>query len=283
MIPFQLCLLFAAQAAPPDAGAIMARLAENQDRAQEMRAAFVYHQDVLVRINRSNGKLAREEYSEFTVTPTARGTTKERTLFRGKYKDGRKEVAFDTPGFEHRSVDIDAGLAKEMEESLTNDRKSRDGIEHDLFPLTSRQQRKYVFKLEGREDYRGTPVYRITFSPRKRPNIMDADDDQDDAWQGEVLVHREEYQPVLITTSLAAKVPLWVKTAFGTDIKHLGFKVTYQKFDEGLWFPVSYGGEFKLRVLFLYGRTVGISMHNTGFQRAAVESTIRYAAPAGRE
>jgi hypothetical protein len=49
-------------------------------------------------------------------------------------------------------------------------------------------------------------------------------------------VHREEYQLVLITTTLAEKVPLWVKAVFGTDVRELGFKVTYKKFDEGSGF-----------------------------------------------
>ena len=276
MIWMPLLFLLADEPAAPTAESIMARVAENQNRAEQMRTAFVYHQNVLVRLHRSNGKLAREEYTEFTVTPTAKGTKKERTLFRGKYIDGSKEIPFDTPGFEHKSVDIDADLANSLSNSLANDSKSRDGIERDLFPLTSRQQRRYVFHLEGTEDYRGTPVYRITFKPKK--TVLDSDDDRDGGeWQGEVLVDRAGYQPVLITTTLAAKVPLWVKTALGTDIKQLGFKVSYKKFDEGLWFPVTYGGEFRLKVLFLYSRRIAISMQNSGFQHAVVDSKVTFA------
>lgn len=61
------------------AESVMARVAENQDRAEQMRTAFVYLQNVLVRMQRYNGKLTREEYSEFTVTPTAQGIQKTRT------------------------------------------------------------------------------------------------------------------------------------------------------------------------------------------------------------
>lgn len=278
LVPLMLC--FAAADEPAlTADAIMARVAENQNRAEEMRSAFVYHQNVLVRLNRSNGKLAREEYSEYTVTPTPTGTRKERTLFRGKYVDHGKTVDFGTPGYEHKKLDADAGLGSSLAESFTNDRKSRDGIERDLFPLTSRQQRKYNFKLEGEEDYRGTPVYRITFTPRKKPFFLDADEpgDDEEVWAGEVLVHRDEFQPVLVTTTLAVKIPLWVKTVFGTDVRELGFKVTYKKFDEGLWFPVTYGGEFKVKALFLYSRRVGVSMQNSGFQRAVVASSVTFA------
>jgi hypothetical protein len=143
-----------------------------------------------------------------------------------------------------------------------------------LFPLTSKEQRKYEFRLEGTEDYRGTPVYRITFAPKKKPSIYD--DDDNGSWAGEVLVERNEYQPVLVTSRLAVKIPAWVKVLFGINVQQLGFKVTYKKFDEGLWFPVTYGGEFKLKALFLYSRRIGISMQNSGFQHAVVESKVNF-------
>jgi len=273
MILLQAMLLWAQVA--PGAGAIMARVAENQDRAQQMRTAFVFHQDVLVRLHRNNGKLAREEYSEYTVTPSASGLKKERTLFQGKLVDKGKVVEFNEPGWEHKGLDIDADLGKSLADELTNDEKSRDGIAHDLFPLRADEQRKYKFRLEGTEEYREIPVYRITFEPVKRGGWEE--DDDEPIWSGEVLVDCQAYQPVLITTRMAAKMPLWVRTVFGTDIQQLGFKVTYQKFDEGLWFPVTYGGEFKIRGLFFYGRRVGISMRNSGFQRAQVQSKVEFA------
>lgn len=275
MILMPVLLLLAPAAETGSAEAIMARVAENQDRAEEMRTSFVYRQSVLVRLNRSSGKLAREEYSEYTVTPLAKGVKKERTLFSGKLVDGRKTVEFHEPGWEHKSIDIDAALTREMADELTDDKRSKDGIARDLFPLRSRQQREYAFKLEGTESYRGVAVYRITFEPKVKHSGLDMD--EGGAWAGEVLVHQQEYQPVLVTSHLAAKILLWVKTALGTDIQQLGFKISYQKFDQGLWFPVTYGGEFKVRALFFYARRVGISMQNSGFQRAQVESKVAFA------
>src|SRR6266850_5218484 len=61
---------------PEPADLIMARVALNQDRAQQMRSAFVYHQNMLIRFKRSNHKLAREEQREYVVTPTEKGFTK---------------------------------------------------------------------------------------------------------------------------------------------------------------------------------------------------------------
>ncbi|HYL39261.1 MAG TPA: hypothetical protein VEV17_25300 [Bryobacteraceae bacterium] len=67
------------------------------------------------------------------------------------------------------------------------------------------------------------------------------------------------------------------KAVFGTDVKERGFKVGYQKFDEGLWFPVTYGGEFRLKALFLYSRRIGLSLQNADFQHAVVDSKVNYA------
>jgi hypothetical protein len=269
MIPLSLMLLFA-QAAPQTADSIMARVAENQTRAEEARTAVIYHQNVLIRLKRSNGKLAREECTDYTVTPTPDGIKKEQTKFEGKYVDGGKTVAFTQPGFEHKGLDIDADVAKSLVDDLTN-AKSKDGIGNDLFLFTKKLQVFYAFHLEGQEDYRGIPVYRITFAPKK----FDWDNDAAQ-WAGEALIDRAEFQPVLITTHLARGIPVLVKTLLGTNIQQFGFKVTYRKVDDGLWFPATYGGEFKVRVLFVWARRIGISMQNSDFQRAKVESRVKY-------
>jgi len=137
-------------------------------------------------------------------------------------------------------AEMDADIVSDLREDLTNDRKSKDGLNRSLFPLTADEQRKYDFRLMGDEDYRGLPVHRITFTP----NSSNAE------WKGEVLVSRDDYQPVLVATQLAHRIPLLVRTALGTNLHGLGFSVRYQKFDDGLWFPVSYGTEFRVRALF---------------------------------
>ena len=261
-------LLFFAPPQAETAESIMARVAENQDRAEQMRASFVYHQNVLVRMQRFNGKLAREESSEFTVAPTATGVSKTRTYFLGKYVAHGKTISYDQPGHEYKNIDIDGQVAHELANNLTDDSKSKDGIAHDLFPLTAKEQKKYDFRLEGTEEYRGSPVYRITFVSKKG--------DEDDDWAGEALIDPQEFQPVVVTTHLATKIPMFVRTVLGTNLEHLGFKVTYKKFDTGLWFPVTYGGEFRVRALFLYGRRVGISLQNSAFQRANVLTSVSF-------
>ncbi|HXB68875.1 MAG TPA: hypothetical protein VNY05_11550, partial [Candidatus Acidoferrales bacterium] len=78
------------------------------------------------------------------------------------------------------------------------------------------------------------------------------------------------------STKLAFQMPLLVKTLLGTDIKGLGFSLAYQKFEDGVWFPVSYGGEFEVRAVFFYKRTISVSMVNSDFKRSLVNSTVTY-------
>jgi hypothetical protein len=254
--------LFAGYAlsAEESAESIMAKVAENQDRAQEMRSAFVYHQSMLIRFKRSNGKLAREEQREY------------------KYEQHGKYIDYDKPGHEYKSLDIDGDLANDLANDLTNEEGTRDGFASDLFPLNSKKQKDYNFRLGGQEDYRGTDTYRITFKPRK-PSLFDADEDGNSCWAGEALIDAKEFQPVLITTWLAKGVPMAVQILLGTNVKHLGFKVAYRKFDEGLWFPVSYGGEFYVRGVFFYKRTIALAITNSGFRRADVTSTVSFDPP----
>ena len=70
-----------------------------------------------------------------------------------------------------------------------------------------------------------------------------------------------------------------VKTLLGTNLKGLGFKLTYEKFDEGLWFPVTYGAEFEVKAVFFYKRKIAIALNNKGFQHARVEAKVSFDEP----
>src|SRR5271154_273733 len=89
---------------------IMAKVAENQTRAEEARAGFVYRQDVLVRMKRSDGKLAREEDREYTVTPEAHGIKREMVHFAGKYGVNGQEVAYSEPIDHHAGPHEGGGI-----------------------------------------------------------------------------------------------------------------------------------------------------------------------------
>jgi hypothetical protein len=255
----------------PDVQAIMARVGENQTRAQELRKEYTFHQKQLLRLMRGNHRIAREERREYDVTPGSDSINKSLVHFEGKYERHGRYIEYDQPGYEYKEMDIDGELIDDLSKDMTDDRHSRDGLGCDLFPLTTQEQRKYDFKLEAVESYRGRQVYRVSFQPK--PNREDGA-----AWKGEALIDAGEYQPVEVHTSLAFKIPLGVRVMLGTNIRGLGFSVTYRRLEEGVWFPASYGGEFELRALFFYARTISISMANENFRRTHVESTVKYAA-----
>jgi hypothetical protein len=265
-ILLSLCVL-PALAADPTVDQIMARVAENQARAQEMRRAYVYNQKILARFHRGNGKLAREEKFDYVVTPTPEGTERKLVHFEGSYERHGQLVTYKESGEHYKGLDLDGDLIKSMVDDMTGDNESKDGIGHDLFPLVAKEQEKYIFTLEGKDVYRGCPVYKISFRPKPKE---DAD------WKGDALIDVQEYQPLLVSTRFATHIPMAVKVLLGTDIRGLGFSVTYDKFDDGVWFPVSYGGEFHVRAVFFYNRTMSISMSNAGFERAKVSTRVKY-------
>ena len=259
----------AAAAQQPTVDEIMSRVGRHQALAQDARKSFVYQQHIRMRFLRSNGKLAREELRDYTVSPQPRGTKKELIHFEGRYADHGKLIPYAKPGYEYKGLDIDGDLIDDLCNSFTNDENSRDGIANDLFPLTAHQQYKYDFTLKGREQYRGRAVYRVHFEAK--PHL-----EHGSAWAGDALIDTAEFQPVAIDTRLAWHMPLVVRTVLGTNIRQLGFSLTYAKFDEGLWFPVSYGGEFHVKAVFLYKRTITIALKNENFRRAEVSSTVAY-------
>jgi hypothetical protein len=260
--------------APTDVVGIMAHVGANQDRSSELRKEFTFHQKQLLRMNRGNGRIAREEKREYEVSPGPHGVTKELARFEGRYDYKGSYVPYDRPGYTYKELDIDGELIDEMSNEMTDDHHSRDGIACDLFPLTAAQQHKYKYKLVGRESYHGRDVFRVAFEPRPHQECDEA------AWKGEALIDAIEYQPVSVHTKLATRIPLAVRTLLGSNIKGLGFSISYQKFDEGVWFPVSYGGEFEVRAVFFYKRTISVNMVNSDFRRINVTSNVRYATEA---
>lgn len=267
-----LALVSAAGAASlPGVQEIMARVGENQAQAQQLRKEYTFHQKQLLRLSRGNNRIAREERREYDVVPGPDSVQKALVHFEGRYDHKGRYIAYNRPGYEYRGMDIDGDLINDLSEDMTADRHSRDGIGRDLFPLTARQQRKYDFHLVAVESFHGRDVYRVSFEPKPHQDFDDA------AWKGEALIDAAEYQPVTVHTSLAIRIPLAVKTLLGTNIKGLGFSVSYQRFEDGVWFPVSYGGEFEVRAVFFYMRKISISMVNDNFRRTHVDSSVKYA------
>lgn len=260
----------------PDVDEIMRRVALNQAKSLELRTNYVYHQKQNLKMIRGTKKVAREEIREYTVTPKFRGNDRELVSFHGRYEHKGKYHTFDKPGFKHKDLDLDGELLNELANDMMHSKNGKDGISNDLFPLTDRRQQKYTFKFVKAENYRGASAYRVKFEPKEKPKLDDLDDGT--IWKGEALIDAEEYQPITVITQMAWKMPLAVRTLLGTNLHGVGFTVNYQKFQEGLWFPVSYGGEFELRAVFVYHRHMTINMTNSDFRRTDVQSNIAFAA-----
>lgn len=255
-------------AATPDASEIMARVAANQDRAAQARGRYVYAQKVRARMIRTNGKLAREEFRTYTVTPGAAGAQKKLTEFKGTYESKGKLHEYHEPGFEHKDIDLDADVINTLTEDLVDDRKSRDGISSNVFPLTSEEQKNYVFRYAGELVHQGRKAHRIEFRPKQKSEA---------AWTGEAIIDQEEYEPVNVFSKFAMKIPWGVKVLLGSDVKQLGFAVNYQRVAPGVWFPVSYGTEFRLEMLWGYKRVITMNLTSGDFREAKVESQIQFA------
>ena len=247
----------------PSVDAIMARVAANQDRAEQARAEYVYQQRIHVATLRTNGKLAREETADYLVAPTPDGTKKELKHIEGRYWRKGKYLAFQgepVPG----DGWVDSSIVQSFRDDFFND-KSKDGLGRDLFPLTSGEQKQYHFDLVGEDTAKGRRVYRVRFRPRDKSELT---------WAGEAMIDAEEFEPLRVYTKLSRRMPFFVRTLLGTDVPGIGFNVEYKQFDAGVWFPVSFGTEFRLRAVFFINRDITVALVNSAFQRAKVQSRI---------
>lgn len=267
-----------ARTPPPSAAAIMARVAANQDRSNQLRADYIYHQRIHVTSRKTNGKLMCEETAEYLVVPSAKGTNRELKHVTGRYWHKGRYLNFDHrprggnegiqtgPG----NATVDCQVADQLGNNLTGE-KSKDGIEQDLFPLTTAKQGKYQFQLIGREILAGRSVYRVSFKPK---------DKHDFAWAGEADIDAHDFEPVDVYTKLSRRIPRVIR-ALVVALPGVGFNLEYQRQPDGVWFPSSFGTEFKLRLFMFYRREYTISLENTGFTRTHVTSKMQYVGPVG--
>ncbi|HEY9125758.1 MAG TPA: hypothetical protein VIM62_01450, partial [Acidobacteriaceae bacterium] len=158
----------------------------------------------------------------------------------------------------------DRDLVENMRSNLIKD-KSKDGLAARLFPLTSKNQQSYQYHLVGREMKNGHDVFHIRFQPR---------DKNEYTWKGDAWIDAKDFQPVVISTAMARKVPFVARTLLGTNVPGLGFTIVYAPQPDGVWFPVSFGSEFGLRVLFLIHRVIVIDAQNRDFEKTHVTSHI---------
>jgi hypothetical protein len=280
----------AAQAAGPTAltaDEIMARVATNQDRTEAARMRYIYQQHIRMVSRKPGGKVMCEEVTDSRVSPKQKESQQQLLTLDGRYwqkgryvhyttlqehdvsesKDGGskdepkgKEVKTEKEDLDGMDIDLVENLRKNLA-----DDKSKDGLGKGLFPLTTEQQKQYLFKLEGRQTMNGRDVYRLSFRPK---------DKNDFDWKGEAFIDTQEFEPVVVYTEMSRKIPLAVRTLLGTNLPGLGFSVTYDRQPDGVWFPVSFGTEFRMRVLFFIARDISMSLANSHFEKTHVDVRI---------
>jgi hypothetical protein len=265
---------------PLTADAIMARVAAHQDSAEAERSHYVYIQHARV-VSHKGKRIMCEETTDSRVTPSDKGSHQEllkldgRLLHKDKYvtytqlpKPGNKNAADqDDVNITIGDDDTDRDLVENMRKNLTNrdPKDSKDGFSSNLFPLTTKEQANEDFKLLGRESISGRDVFHITFAPK---------DKSDYGWKGDAFIDTTAFQPVLVRTTLSRNIPLAVRALLGTNVPGLGFTITYAPQSGDVWFPVSFGTEFKIKVLFFFSREISISAQNRDFEKTHVTSTI---------
>jgi hypothetical protein len=252
-----LCLL--ASNVPP-VEEILKKIAESQEQGQAGREKIVYTQYVHARLLRPNGKVAREEKRTYTVTPKAKGFERKLEKFEGWYERKGQMIPYSEPGYNYKGMDIDGDLIDDLIDDWTGNEESKDGVDKDFFPLTSKLQKKYTFQA--------TSPYQLAFAPREKNSAP---------WKGDIAVDPETLHPRTMNSTLVYRLPAAAKIIFGTSLHQVGYSVNYGKVIDDLWFPVTAGTEFSLRVLFGYARTITLSMTNSDFRRASAESTITFA------
>ena len=267
--------LLSAQNASPETGkesltadAIMAKVAANQDRSEALRKEFVYRQHIHILTHKPGGKMLREETADYDVTPMPDGTEKKLSKLTGRYLvKGKYETFEGEPVPAEDSLDGD--LIKNFRDDLAND-KSKDGLAKDLFPLTSEEQKDYQMELLGRETQDGRSVYHTGFKPKDKDEMT---------WAGEAYIDAVEFEPVRVFTKLSRRMPFMVRTMLGTDLPGIGFNVVYKRQQDGVWFPSTFGTEFRIRALFFINREISVSLENSAFEHAQVKSKVKAVGP----
>ncbi len=242
---------------------IMARVAANQDRSEQARKQYVYQQHIHVITRKTNGRLMREETTDYHMVPEADKTQRKLLKLTGKYWSKDKYVEFSGEPMPDEDS-IDAQLVKAMRDDLMEP-KSKDGLGQNQFPFSSKKLPDYTFKLVGRETFQGHDAYRISFAPANKAEYD---------WTGEAYIDAADFEPIYVYTKLSRKLPFAVRTLLGTDVPGIGYSLTYEKQPGGVWFPKTYGTEFGLHVLFFLNREIMVSLDNKDFQQTHVETKI---------
>jgi hypothetical protein len=252
-----------------DPAALAAEAVSNYNKSEPARARYVYRQEVLGKLIRGNGKLARQERRVYDVVPGKDRSEKTMRSLQGacEHKGQRRE--YTDPDFECKNgLDIDSGLLDDMISDLVAEKDTVTGISDGVFPLKAEMLPRLAFEHLGMGELAGRTYHRIRYSPAKK--------DWDSPWAGEMWVDDADRHPVRVYSKLARRIPMAVKILLGTNVSQVGFDVRFVRQEEGVWFPVGFGTEFHIRAAFFYSRDITLSLTSSDFRRVAVESGVSF-------
>jgi hypothetical protein len=278
----------------PSADSVMNQVAVNQDAAEAERAHYIYVQHAKM-ASRRGDMIMCEEITDYRFAPSVDGSNEQLLKIDGRFlrqhsyvpytallprdEDKPKEPAKDSDKSGKKSktdkdkdpVDdpnsdetIDRDIVENTRWNLIHD-NSKDGINAHLFPLTSKDQAGYTFRMIGRERLNDRDVFHIAFRPKKKDDF---------GWSGDAYIDTTALQPVLVSTGMARKIPFVVRTLLGTNLPGLGFTVTYAPQPDGVWFPITFSTEFKIHVLYFFHREIILNAENRDFEKTHVTSRI---------
>jgi hypothetical protein len=282
-----------AQQQLPSADSVMKQVAANQDAAEAERAHYIYVQHAKM-VSRRGNTIQCEEITDYRFAPSLDGSHEELLKVDGRFLRQHKYVPYaallprdedkpketdKTDKSEKKSASdkkadhiddpntdetIDRDIVENIRWNLIHD-KSKDGINAELFPLTSKEEAGYTFRMIGRERLNDRDVFHIVFRPKKKDDF---------GWSGDAYIDTAALQPVLVTTGMARKIPFMVRTLLGTNFPGLGFTVVYAPQPDGIWFPVTFSTEFKIHLLYFFHREIVLNAENRDFEKTHVTARI---------
>jgi len=125
------------------------------------------------------------------------------------------------------------------------------------------------FELIGEQEIAGRKAFRIRFGPKKPHDITLA---------GEALIDEEDFQPASVYTRFLASC-LWRCALCWKLMSRTRLQCSLSRLDKDIWFPDSFGTEFRLKAVFFIDRTITVSLENKNFKRTTAESQITYDQP----
>jgi hypothetical protein len=162
---------------------------------------------------RPNGKVAREEKRTYTVTPKAKGFERKLEKFEGWYERKGQMIPYSEPGYNYKGMDIDGDLIDDLIDDWTGNEESKDGVDKDFFPLTS--------KLPEEVHVLRPPVrYQLAFAPREKNSAP---------WKGDIAVDPETLHPRTMNSTLVYRLPAAAKIIFVNVAHQVGYSVNYGK------------------------------------------------------